>query len=130
MVLVEVNKNGTAKKHIDYKHDEAYATTASFVNVIDVTNYENVENSSIVIHNQAAGDLDYEILAAVKNGAAAPTGTNDDDKSYTTLASGSIATTAAPVRTNITDAYSRVVVRLKHTTLTTTAYVWYKGDFR
>jgi hypothetical protein len=129
MALVSANKNGTGRRHIDYKHDEAITTTASFVNVIDITDYENIDKSSIVIHNQAAGDLDYEILAAVKNGAIAPTGTNDDDKSYTTLASGSIATTGAAVRTNITDAYSRVVVRVKHTTLSTTAYVWYKGQY-
>jgi hypothetical protein len=129
MALVSANKNGTAKKHINYKHDEAIATTASFVNVIDETDYEDIESSTIIIHNQAAGDLDYEILAAIKNGADTPDGTNDDDKGYIVLTSGSIATTVAPVKLNISDVYSRVVVRVKHTTTTTTARVWFKGDY-
>lgn len=126
MAVVTVNKNrpGTVASPIRYISEEAYATTASFVNVIDITDYEDFDECSIVIHNQAAGDLDYEIWAAVKNGAAAVTGTNDDDNSWTTLATGSIATTGALVRTNVTDAYSRIIIRLKHTTLTTTARVW------
>lgn len=126
MAVVTVNKNGRASAVVPtrYISEEAYVTTASFVNVIDITDYENFDKCSIVIHNQAAGDLDYEILAAVKNGAAAPTGTNDDDESYTSLATGSIATGAALVRTNVTDVYSRIVIRLKHTTLSTTARVW------
>jgi hypothetical protein len=126
MAVVTVNKNGRGDKKVPIRYisEEAYVTTASFVNVIDITDYEDFNKCSIVIHNQAAGDLDYEIWAAVKNGAAAVTGTNDDDNSWTTLATGSIATTAALVRTNVTDTYSRIIIRLKHTTLSTTARVW------
>ena len=88
------------------------------------TDYNEYNKSNITIHNQAAGDLDWEILATTKNGSAAPTGTDDDDKGYVTVASGSIATTAALVETEITKKYARVVVRAKHTTTTTTARIW------
>ena len=72
-------------------------TTASFVRVLQI-NMRGLRDSAIVIHNNAAGDLDYQILGTVEKTAdiADPTGTDDDNKGWVVIAAASIATTNLP----------------------------------
>ena len=112
-----------------HKKNEAVATTAAFVNVLTV-DMRSVDEGNLTIHNETAGDLDYEILGTMRDFATivVPTGTNDDDKGWVSIASASIATTAAIAEVNITLPYTEIVVRIKHTTLTTNADIYFKGN--
>ena len=108
---------------------EGLATTASFVTIIQVDPID-INRSTIVIHNSAAGDLDYQILATTRalSLIEEPTGTDDDDKGWVVLSSASIATTAVPkIETASFDPYTRFVVQVKHTTLTTNVSVYFTG---
>lgn len=105
------------------------ATTASFATALTVDS-KPIKDSTIIIHNQGAGDLNYQIIATAVDieSIVAPTGTNDDDKGWVTLASGSIATTIAPDVHTLSDSYTQVLVQIKHTTLTTNVHLWYRGE--
>ncbi len=108
---------------------EGLATTSSFVTIIQVDPID-INRSTIIIHNSAAGDLDWQILGTTRalSLIEEPTGTDDDDKGWVTIVSGSISTTVAPtIETQSEDPYTRYVVQVKHTTLTTTANVWFTG---
>lgn len=105
------------------------ATTSSFVIAIDIDS-RAVRESVIIIHNVTGGDLDWEILGNARNfdTIVAPTGTNDDDKGWVVVASGSIATTIAPTVTAITNPYTKLIVQIKHGTTTTNTSVWHRGE--
>jgi len=112
-----------------YNENEGVATTASFVTVLDVDS-RTVRESVFIIHNNAAGDLDYQILANARplESIVDPSGTNDDDKGWVVLSSSSIATTAAPSIETLSNPYTRVIVQIKHTTLTTDVDIWHRGE--
>lgn len=113
-----------------YDEIEEVATTASFVNTLTI-NSVGIRESHLIIHNNAGGDLDYEVLGNNKDPAdiVAPTGTNDDDKGWVEVVTpASIATTVAPDEINITNSYSQVIVRIKHTTATTNVDIWHRGE--
>ncbi len=112
-----------------YNKNLGTATTASFVNLLTI-DATPIRSSVFVIHNRTAGDLDFEILGNAETDAdiTAPTGTNDDDKGWVVLNTGSIATTVAPTVVAITDPYTQLVVRAKHTTTTTTVDIWHRGE--
>lgn len=112
-----------------YDKNLGIATTASFVTVLTVDSTP-IRESVFVIHNRTAGDLDYEILGNSDHDddITAPTGTDDDDGGWVVLATGSIATTVAPTVETLSNPYTQVVVRVKHTSTTTTADVWHRGE--
>jgi len=112
-----------------YDKNLGTATTASFVTVLTIDSTA-IRESVFVIHNRTAGDLDYEILGNSEHldDITAPTGTDDDDDGWVNLASASIATTVAPAVETLSNPYTQVVVRVKHTTTTTTADVWHRGE--
>lgn len=105
------------------------ATTASFVTQLQV-NVRGLRQSVFVIHNNGAGDLDYEILATIEESGSIvdPTGTNDDNKGWLSLKSGSIATGIKPVKHALKDSWTRVLVRIKHTTATTNVDLRHRGQ--
>lgn len=112
-----------------YDKNLGTATTGSFVTVLTVDSTA-IRESVFVIHNRTAGDLDYEILGNAEHldDITAPTGTDDDDDGWVTLASASIATTVAPDVVPITNPYTQIVVRIKHTTATTDVDVYHRGE--
>lgn len=112
-----------------YDKNLGTATTGSFVIVLTVDSTP-IRESVFIIHNRAAGDLDYEILGNSDHidDITAPSGTDDDDKGWVVLATGSIATTVAPTIETLSNPYTQVVVRVKHTTTTTTADIWHRGE--
>ncbi len=75
-------------------------------------------------------DLDYKILGNLRPLASIVTasGTNDDDKGWVTLVSGSIATTGAPDVHTLSNPYTRVIVQIKHTSSTTNCDIWHRGE--
>lgn len=112
-----------------YDKNLGTATTASFVTVLTVDSTA-IRESVFVIHSRTGGDLDYEILGNAEHldDITAPTGTDDDDDGWVNLASASIATTVAPDVVAITNPYTQVVVRIKHTTATTDVDVYHRGE--
>lgn len=112
-----------------HKNNLAVSTTASLVNVLTVNLQAVKVGSQVLIHNQGAGDLDYVVLGTYANSAliVAPTGTNDDDDGWVSIAAASIATAGAVADIAISKAFSQIVVRIKHTTLTTPVDVWFRG---
>ena len=105
------------------------ATTAAFVTALDIDS-RTIRSSVFVIHNNAGGDLDYQILANAKplSSIINPAGSNDDDKGWVTLATGSVATTAAPSIQTLSNPYTRVIVQIKHTSSTTNVDIWHRGE--
>lgn len=117
---------------VTLQHDQILdkATTASFVTALDIST-SSIRDSTFIIHNKTGGDLDYQILGnlGVYGDIVDPTGTNDDDKGWVVLkASTSIATGTAPAVETLSNPYSRVIIQIKHTTLTTNSCIWHKGQ--
>jgi len=112
-----------------YNENEEVATTAAFVTALDVDS-RSIRESVFIIHNNAGGDLDYQILANARPLAdiVAPAGTNDDDKGWVVLSTGSIATTVAPTIETLSNPYTKVIVQIKHTSLTTNVDIWHRGE--
>ena len=127
--MAQVNsEERNAVKYNKYAKNEAVATTASLVNILTV-DMRALTQGNLVIHNRAAGDVDYVVLATMRDFATivAPTGTDDDDEGWVVIDSASIATTVAPDEINITLPYTQIVVQIKHTSLTTDVDIWFKG---
>ena len=120
-------RTGVQYAHYDKQIDQA--TTSSFVTALDIDS-RPIRESVIVIHNVTAGDLDYQILANAEafDDIVDPTGTDDDDKGWVVLKSASIATGIAPAIETFSNPYTRVVVQIKHTTLTTNTRLWHRGE--
>ena len=121
-------RTGVQYAHYDKQIDQA--TTSSFVTALDIDS-RPIRESVIVIHNVTAGDLDYQILAnaEVFDDIIDPTGTDDDDNGWIVLkASTSITSGAAPAIETFSNPYTRVVVQIKHTTATTDARIWHRGE--
>jgi len=112
-----------------YDKNLGTATTGTFVTVLTVDSTA-IRESVFVIHNRTGGDLDYQILGNSEHldDITAPTGTNDDDDGWVVLGTGSIATTVAPSVETLNNPYTQVVLQVKHTTTTTTADVWHRGE--
>lgn len=112
-----------------YDKNLGTATTASFVTALTVESVP-IRESVIVIHNNAAGDLDWQILANAEHldDIIAPTGTDDDDEGWVSIETGSIATTIAPKIVTFSNPWTQIVVQIKHTTLTTNADIWHRGE--
>lgn len=112
-----------------YNENEEVATTGTFATALDIDS-RAIRSSVFVIHNNAGGDLDYQILANAKplSSIVDPAGSNDDDKGWVTLATGSVATTAAPSIQTLSNPYTRVIVQIKHTTSTTNVDIWHRGE--
>jgi hypothetical protein len=112
-----------------YNENEEVATTSSYVTALDVDS-RTIRESVFVIHNNAAGDLDWQILANPRplGSIVDPTGTDDDDKGWVTLGSGSVASGAAPSVQTLSNPYTRIIVQIKHTTATTNADIWHRGE--
>ncbi len=112
-----------------YNETEEVATTAAYVSVLDI-DVRTIRESAFIIHNNAGGDLDYKILGNLRPLASIVTasGTNDDDKGWVTLVSGSIATTGAPDVHTLSNPYTRVIVQIKHTSSTTNVDIWHRGE--
>lgn len=112
-----------------YNENEEVATTASFATVLDIDS-RTIRESVFIIHNNAAGDLDWQILANAKpySSMVDPTGSNDDDKGWVTLGSGSVASGAAPTVQTLSNPYTRLIVQIKHTSSTTNADIWHRGE--
>ena len=112
-----------------YSENLAEATTASFVTALDVDS-RPIRESVIVIHNRTAGDLDYQILANARPRAdiVNPTGTDDDNKGWVVLKSASIASTVAPDKFSLSDTWTQVIVRVKHTSDSTIVVVTHRGE--
>lgn len=132
--MAQVNRSEVLSKPLgriyeQYNHNKSVATTASFVTLLDI-DCRAVKESVFVIHNETAGDLDYQILANAEDirSVVAPTGTDDDDDGWVVLASGSIATTVAPVVESLSNPYSTIILQVKHTTLTTDVSAWHRGE--
>ncbi len=105
------------------------ATTGSFVTVLTIDCLP-IRESVFVIHNNAGGDLDYQILANADHpdDIVAPTGTNDDDKGWVLLGTGSVATTVAPAIETLTNPYTQVIIQIKHSSSTTNVDIWHRGE--
>jgi len=106
------------------------STTSSFVTALDIIT-SSLRESTFVIHNKGAGDLDYQILGNLDVNAdiTLPTGTNDDDDGWIILkASTSIGTGTAPSVETLSNPYTRILIQIKYTTGTTTANLWHRGQ--
>lgn len=127
----QVNFNKTFGTGISeyYNTQPGIATTSSFVNALTI-NCRGLRDGVIFIHNKTTGDLDYEIIATnfAPTDVTPPTGTNDDDKGWVVLTSASIATTVVPDKFSLSDTWTQVIVRVKHTTATTIAVVTHRGE--
>lgn len=125
----EILSRKLGKIYEQYDENESIATTSSFVTLLDI-DARAVKESVIVIHNEAGGDLDYQILGNAKDirSVVAPTGTNDDDKGWVVLATGAIATTEVPEIQTFSNPYSKVILQVKHTTATTDVSAWHRGE--
>lgn len=110
-------------------NNKSVATTGTYADALDV-DCRGVGESVFVIHNEGAGDLDYQILANAEDirTIADPTGIDDDDDGWVVLGSGSVATATAPAIETLGNPYSRIIVQIKHTTLTTNASIWHRGE--
>jgi hypothetical protein len=129
--MVQVNYNPSQAESTSEVQAEnlGTATTAAFVSLLDI-DCRNVIDGLVVIHNKTGGDLDYKILATIRDydTVSLPTGTDDDDKGWVEqTAETVIATTAAPDQIVISNTWSRIVVQAKHTTLTTDVDVYFRG---
>lgn len=126
-----IGKDGKSNFLDQYDEIEETATTASFVIALTI-NCVGVRESEIFIHNNAGGDLDYEVLGNLRDPTliVAPTGTDDDDKGWVpVVAAGSIASGAVITEINFSNPYSQVVLRIKHTTATTNVDIWHRGEY-
>lgn len=105
------------------------ATTSSYVTLLDI-DCRAVSESVFVIHNVTAGDLDYKIIANAEDirSIVAPTGTDDDDKGWVVLKIGSVASGAVPAVETLGNPYSKIILQIKHTTATTNASAWHRGE--
>lgn len=115
------------------QYDEALdaTTTSSYVNTLTI-NSIGVSNSTITIHNNGLGDLDYELLATVRNPTdiVAPTGTDDDDEGWIELvAEVQLAADAEIDEIIVVNRYTQIVVRTKHTTLATEVDILHRGTY-
>ena len=112
-----------------YNETEEVATTAAYVTVLDI-DVRTIRESAFIVHNNAGGDLDYKILGNLRPLANIVTasGTDDDDKGWVELVSGSIATTGAPDVHTLSNPYTRVIVQIKHTSSTTNVDIWHRGE--
>jgi len=112
-----------------YDKNLGEVTTASFVTVLTVDSTP-IRESVFIIHNNGSGDVDWEILGNAEHidDIVAPTGTNDDDKGWVVLKSSSVATGTAPSVETLSNPYTQVVVRIKHTTTTTDVDIWHRGE--
>ena len=112
-----------------YDKNLGLSTTSSFVTVLTVESIP-IRESVFIIHNKGAGDLDWQILGNAEDliDIVAPTGTNDDDKGWVVLKASSVASGAAPSVETLSNPYTQVVVRLKHTTTTTDVDIWHRGE--
>ena len=113
-----------------YNKQSGILTTSSFVNAL-VINCIGLRDGVIVIHNTTSGgDLDYEIIATnfPPEDITPPTGTNDDDKGWVVLTSASIASTIAPDKFSLSDTWTQVIVRVKHTSDSTIVVVTHRGE--
>lgn len=112
----------------EYDETLAQATTSGFLSAIDI-NVRDIDESLFLIHNSAAGDLSYDILGTIRypNIQVTPTGTDDDNKGWKSLNSGTIASGAVPAVFALTNPYSRIVILIKHVSATTNVDVYYRG---
>ncbi len=112
-----------------YHENEEVATTCAFVTALDF-DARLVRESVIVVHNNTVGDLDFQVLANARplKSIIAPTGTNDDDDGWVVIQTGSVATTVAPTVITFSNPWTRVIVQIKHTALTTNADIWHRGE--
>ncbi|MBC8549025.1 MAG: hypothetical protein H8D23_05180 [Candidatus Brocadiales bacterium] len=111
-----------------YNEYEEVATTSSFVTALDV-DARGIREALLIIHNNAGGDLDYQVLGNIKQleDIVDPTGTDDDDKGWVVISSASAATNTAPDVIALNSPYTRYVVQIKHTSLTTNVDIWFRG---
>lgn len=112
----------------EYDEKLAQATTTSFVIALDI-DIRDIDECMFLIHNSAAGDLTYDILGTIKypNTQVTPTGTDDDNKGWKSLNSGTVASGGVPLVFALTNPYSRIVILIKHVTTTTNVDVYYRG---
>ncbi len=112
-----------------YNHNKNIATTATYATLLDI-DCRAINESVFIIHNVTGGDLDYQILATAEDirSVVDPDGTNDDDKGWVNLKTNSIATGTAPVIETLGNPYTRIVLQIKHTTLTTDVSAWHRGE--
>ena len=54
--------------------------------------------------------------------------TNDGDKGWVALVTGSVATTVAPDGHTLSNPYTKGIVQIKHTTGTTNVDSWHRGE--
>lgn len=123
------------KGEIYNKYDEnlGVSTTSSFVNqlIIDST---PLRDSVIIIHNNGAGDTDFQIMGNARHpdDIVNPTGTTATDRTNGWVillnGTGSIASGAVPLKQSFTNPWSRVVVQVKHTTTTTSVNIHSRGE--
>ena len=123
-------KDTTVDVPDQYDEIEGEATTAGFVTALTV-NSIGVRESVFVIHNEVAGDLDFQILANARAPSliVAPTGTNDDNEGWVVISTGSIATTVAPTIVTLSNPYTQVIVQIKHSVATTDASIYHRGEY-
>jgi hypothetical protein len=112
-----------------YNENEGVATTCAFTDGLDV-DARAIRESVLVIHNKTTGDLDWRVLANARplSSIVAPTGTNDDDEGWVVIQTGSIATTVAPTVVTFSNPWTKFIVQVKHTTLTTNVDIWHRGE--
>lgn len=113
------------------------STTTSFVNQV-IINAVPLRDSVITIHNSGAGDVDFEIVgnpADPRDTIVAPTGTTgisatDRNNGWVILlnGTGSIASGAVPLKQSFTNTWTQVIIRIKHTTTTTTVNIRHRGE--
>jgi hypothetical protein len=121
-------KNGVYE---NYAENLAISTTGVFVNQLDV-DCRASKIIDIIIHNDGAGDLDYRILANIKQiGDITPPVVSDTinrSNGWIMLSTDSIATTTVPKEYKIADnIYSKVIVQVKHTTTPTPTNIYFRG---
>ena len=121
-------KNGVYES---YNENLAVSTTAVFVNQLDV-DCRASKIIDIIVHNDGSGDLDYRVLANIKqiDSIVAPVSSDTTNRSngWIILSADSIATTTVPKEYKITDnIYTKVMVQVKHTTLTTPVNIYERG---
>ena len=106
------------------------STTATFTTALDIVT-SSLRESTFVIHNKGSGDLDYQILGNldVNSDITLPTGTDDDDAGWIVLkASTTIGTGIAPAVETLSNPYTRILIQIKHTTLTTNVNLYHRGQ--
>jgi len=109
--------------------NRAYPNTASYTTILDIDN-RNVVDGLFIIHNSAAGDCTYKILATIRDydTVVLPTGTDDDDKGWIVHTAETVAaTTTAPDEIVIANTYSRIIVQVKYVTTTTNVDAYFRG---